>query len=122
MTTLHSDQRLRRRNFKKTYTSILKDKKSVANFSTDTTQGVVPLSIQFTSLSQDATEWYWDFGDGTNSTEKNPMHTYSSAGTYIVKLTVSNEYGTDSKSSSITASLQPANASTYPSGNSDYYQ
>jgi type 1 glutamine amidotransferase len=30
----------------------------------------------------------WDFGDGTSSTESNPSHTYSSAGTKAAKLTV----------------------------------
>ncbi|HEY6979242.1 MAG TPA: PKD domain-containing protein [Chitinophagaceae bacterium] len=29
---------------------------------------------------------YWDFGDGTTSTDKYPQHTYSNKGTYLVKL------------------------------------
>ena len=34
--------------------------------------------------------WLWEFGDGTTSTLKNPgAHTYATAGTYIVKLTIS---------------------------------
>ncbi len=36
------------------------------------------------------TNWLWDFGDGTTSTQQNPTHTYSSTGTgfYSVCLTV----------------------------------
>ena len=30
--------------------------------------------------------WNWNFGDGTNSTEQNPVHTYSKAGNYTVNL------------------------------------
>lgn len=32
--------------------------------------------------------WYWDFGDGFSSTETNPSHQFSQAGTYQVCLTV----------------------------------
>ncbi|MCB0544301.1 MAG: PKD domain-containing protein [Saprospiraceae bacterium] len=32
--------------------------------------------------------WIWDFGDGVTSTEQNPAHTFASAGTYVVCLTV----------------------------------
>ncbi|MCO5382284.1 MAG: PGF-pre-PGF domain-containing protein [Methanosarcina barkeri] len=69
----------------------------VADFDADTTSGSAPLSVQFTDLSQNANEWKWDFGDGANSTEQNPMHNYSTAGTYNVNLTVSNENETASK-------------------------
>lgn len=40
--------------------------------------------------SKDITSWLWNFGDGTTSTEQNPSHTYTSAGTYTVSLTVNN--------------------------------
>lgn len=35
----------------------------------------------------------WDFGDGTFSTEQTPVHAYTSAGTYIISLTVDQYYG-----------------------------
>ena len=79
----------------------------VADFSTGVTSGTVPLTVQFTDLSQNAESRSWNFGDGTNSTEQNPHHTYASAGNYTVKLTVSNEDGTDSKFATITVSEQP---------------
>jgi PKD repeat protein len=53
----------------------------------------VPVTVQFTDRSTGSPEsWAWDFGDGdtTNATEQNPIHTYQSAGTYSVRLTVAN--------------------------------
>lgn len=38
----------------------------------------------------------WDFGDGNTSTQLNPTHVYSTAGTYTVCLTVTDSCGTDS--------------------------
>lgn len=52
-------------------------------------------TIDFTDTSTGATEWLWDFGDGTTSVEQNPSHTYNVAGEYQVTLTVSNEWGSD---------------------------
>ncbi|WP_052712628.1 PKD domain-containing protein [Methanosarcina barkeri] len=70
----------------------------VANFSTNVSEGYAPLVVQFNDSSKNATGWHWDFGDGANSTEKNPMHIYTVAGTYTVNLTASNEYGMNSTS------------------------
>jgi PGF-pre-PGF domain-containing protein len=73
----------------------------VADFSMSPMQGIAPLAVQFTDLSQNAASRSWDFGDGTNSTEQNPVHTYSTAGNYIAKLTVSNKNDTVSKVATI---------------------
>ncbi len=40
--------------------------------------------------------FYWDFDDGTTSTQRNPRHAYASAGEYFVKLIVTNGCGSDS--------------------------
>jgi Zn-dependent metalloprotease len=50
--------------------------------------------------------WYWEFGDGTTANVRNPVHTYAKNGTYSVKLTVNNAYGSNSitKQSYITIS------------------
>ena len=43
---------------------------------------------QLTNLSSDnAKTFEWNFGDGSTSTERNPMHSYAEAGTYTVRLT-----------------------------------
>ena len=48
-------------------------------------------TVFFTDLSTgDVSAWYWDFGDGTTSTEQNPSHTYGELTTYWVCLTVTN--------------------------------
>lgn len=62
-----------------------------ANFNSNLTSGNTPLTVQFNDLSTgNPAAWYWDFGDGTNSTDKNPIHTYSETGSYSVTLNVSN--------------------------------
>jgi PKD repeat protein len=43
------------------------------------------------------TEWLWNFGDGTSSTEPNPIHTYSLSGDYPVTLDVTGPCGSDTK-------------------------
>ena len=53
------------------------------------------LTVNFTDQSQYPGNYYWDFGDGTNSSIQNPIHTYSSNGTYTVELIVDNSCGID---------------------------
>lgn len=76
----------------------------VANFSTNATSGHPPLSVQFTDLSENETEKNWDFeSDGNiDSTDENPVHTFTEPGTYTVNLTAGNENGTASKNYIIT--------------------
>jgi PGF-pre-PGF domain-containing protein len=74
-----------------------------ANFNTNVTSGLVPLTVQFTDLSQNATSISWDFGDGASSADQNTTHTYSAAGNYTVTLTASNVNGTATKTVVITA-------------------
>jgi len=53
-------------------------------------------SIRFTDLSYfDPQTWYWDFGDGQNSSEQHPFHDFD-PGIYHVCLTVSNAFASDS--------------------------
>ena len=37
--------------------------------------------------------WHWDFGDGTTSTEQNPMHAYARAGEFTVILDIEGPAG-----------------------------
>lgn len=71
-----------------------------AAFSADVTAGDPPLTVQFTDLSTQGdapiSSWHWQFGDGQESVQQNPSHTYP-AGTYTVTLTVGNGIGEDSE-------------------------
>ncbi|MCF8370239.1 MAG: PKD domain-containing protein [Bacteroidales bacterium] len=70
----------------------------LAGFSATPQTGIIPINVKFTDESQNnPVSWLWDFGDGSASTEQNPVHTYSNAGKYTVVLTVVNSYGTDSE-------------------------
>lgn len=51
----------------------------------------IALTYQFEDESGgNPDSWYWDFGDGTYSTEQNPVHTFDATGEYQVCLTISN--------------------------------
>lgn len=61
----------------------------IADFSADNRYFCTsPAGVQFTNLSTNATIYQWDFGDNTTSNLQNPTHTYTSVGTYTVKLIV----------------------------------
>ena len=54
--------------------------------------------------------WSWDFGDGNTSTEQNPIHTYTSGGTFNVCLTASNSTGSNTACQEVEVFLPPAAA------------
>jgi PKD repeat protein len=50
--------------------------------------GGAPLIVNFTDATvHNPTSWLWQFDDGTTSTEQNPMHIFTLAGSYDVALT-----------------------------------
>lgn len=65
------------------------------------------LTYNFNGLLSDADSYTWDFGDGNQSTEQNPSHTYSAEGTYTVTFTVQNECGEESSSQQVIVLLPP---------------
>jgi PKD repeat protein len=71
----------------------------VANFVVSPSTGSAPLTVQFTNMSTGALpiSYQWDFwNDGTvDSTATNPTNVYP-LGTYSVKLTATNSYGSHS--------------------------
>ena len=70
------------------------------------------LVATFTDTSDgQPTAWLWDFGDGTTSIVQSPRHTYP-AGRYTVRLTVSNDGGSDHTSRRLTV-IQPPPDRTY---------
>jgi PKD repeat protein len=75
------------------------DSKPKADFYATPTSGTAPLTVNFYDNSthyDNITQWFWSFGDGTNSTQQNPTHNYTEPGTYNVTLTVTEEDGDNS--------------------------
>ena len=67
--------------------------KPVAAFSADTLS-CTSEPINFTNSSSGPSLTYlWNFGDGTTSTQKNPVHLYTVEGIYSVSLSVDDKYG-----------------------------
>lgn len=66
-----------------------------ASFASDVTY-TCSGTVNFTDLSTNLPYgWGWDFGDGNTSVQQNPIHTYSSDGTYTVTLVATNQFGSD---------------------------
>ena len=75
-------------------------RRPIAHAAVDKDNGPVPLAVQFSSAGSVDPEgtsltYAWDFdGNGTtDSTAANPTHTYTTAGNYNVKLTVTDQAG-----------------------------
>jgi PKD repeat protein len=67
---------------------------SKTDFSGTPLTGQAPLNVSFTDTSTHSpTSWAWTFGDGGTSTQRNPVHTYRSNGTYTVELTATGTGG-----------------------------
>ncbi|HEV7810068.1 MAG TPA: carboxypeptidase regulatory-like domain-containing protein [Candidatus Limnocylindrales bacterium] len=81
----------------------------VAAFTVTPSSGPAPLSVKVadTSTGSPAT-WLWDFGDTSTSTLTAPAaHVYSTPGTYVISLKVTNTNGTSTTSHSVTATSGP---------------
>jgi PKD repeat protein/subtilisin family serine protease len=65
------------------------------NFVGGPTNGVLPLTVNFTNFSVAATNFVWNFGDGQTSTNVNPSHVYTNAGSYTVSLSAHNAVATN---------------------------
>ncbi|MDD5503145.1 MAG: PKD domain-containing protein [Candidatus Thermoplasmatota archaeon] len=75
----------------------LKESGIETNFTYSPASPVIGDQVKFTDTSSAANAtisgWLWEFGDGKNSTEQNPTHTYSTAGKYDVTLAVTDNNG-----------------------------
>ncbi len=67
----------------------------VADARANPTSGPAPLEVAFEGIGNDpdggTVSYSWDFGDGSSSNEQNPVHTYTTAGTYDAVLTVTDD-------------------------------
>jgi len=78
------------------YISIEENILPVADFNADLTKVFVGDWIQFEfngTYGNEPNEFYWDFGDGTTSSEENPSHRYFDTGNYNVSLRITDING-----------------------------
>jgi len=64
-----------------------------AGFTADHPTGCAPQVVNFTNSSSGAASYYWDFGNGYTSILTNPSTSYTSTGTYTVKLVATSSTG-----------------------------
>ena len=88
--------------------------KPTADFNSDVTLGVAPLTVQFTDLSIPGSSpiaaWHWLFGDGEESTAQNPSHVYADYGTCNVSLEVTTAAGNSTELKLNFITVTPPNA------------
>lgn len=65
------------------------------------------LTASFANNSAGAVTYLWDFGDGSNSTEANPVHDYATDGVYTVKLIATNAEGSNAAVRTVQAGATP---------------
>jgi PKD repeat protein len=72
-------------------------------------------TVTFENNSVNATSYFWNFGDLTTSTLKDPTHVYATPGTYTVELTASNGSAIDTAKRVVTVQAPPS-AAVHASG------
>jgi len=70
-----------------------------ASFSADPSNPEVGQSVYFNNDSRNAVSYEWDFGDGTNSSAKNPTHIFTGTGPVVVKLSAFSKNHIEDKAS-----------------------
>ncbi|MCK5739827.1 PKD domain-containing protein, partial [bacterium] len=55
---------------------------ATVGFTADIQTGIGPLTVQFQNTSTNSEDFLWDFGDGSTSREKNPIHSYGTQKKY----------------------------------------
>ncbi len=59
------------------------------------------LSVAFTNTSQNATSYFWDFGEGTSDTTDSPVHIFQTTGAFQVQLIAGNTCASDTTQAEI---------------------
>jgi PKD repeat protein len=82
-----------------------------ASASASPTSGPGPLAVSFSSAGSvdsdgTVTSYSWTFGDGSSSSAANPAHTYTSEGTYVATLIVTDNGGLSS-TAAVTITVTP---------------
>ncbi len=88
-------------------TSLISVFKPVVSFTVTGTSVCARASTHFTNTSPTAVSAYWSFGDGFTSTDLSPDHAYAAAGTYNLKMVVTDAMGCVSDTSRRTMVVNP---------------
>lgn len=64
--------------------------------------------VNFTNASTNATDYFWDFGDGQTSDAENPDHTFVQSGDYTVTLIAINDCDSSTFSQNVNLNVQPS--------------
>ena len=84
------------------YITVTAPHKPIAQFTGSPTSGMAPLTVQFSDQSTNSpTSWTWEYRKGYGgwtqfSSEQNPSYSFTSTGTYSIRLTAANAGGSDS--------------------------
>ena len=81
-----------------------------ASFTKSVASTCIGSNVTFTNTSLPLGTTTWNFGDGNTSTAQNPTHAYTSAGTYTVKLVVTNGSCSDSTTQTIVVNNPPTSS------------
>jgi PKD repeat protein len=76
-------------------------------------------TFAFAATGTDGVSWLWNFGDGTTSTDQNPVHSYSEIGEYEIVLTVTSVDGCIAIKQSIVGPV--TGMESFPNGNLSVY-
>ena len=66
---------------------------ALADFSRSVSEGCGPTKVAFTNLSENAIDYKWNFGDGIESNQMNPVYLFNQPGKWIVQLEATDYYG-----------------------------
>jgi PKD repeat protein len=85
------------------------------------------LTVTFNPQDTSSLSYWWDFGDGSFSNLRNPVHTYPASGTYTVCFSAYNDCGGDTLCQTIFVSglWMPENSGEfvlYPNPGSDFFR
>lgn len=81
--------------YRNDYINVTQD--PLVDYTADPTTGSAPLTVNFTNMSTNATEYQWSFpgAEPSSSTDENPTVVYNNPGTYNVNLIGSSDFGFD---------------------------
>lgn len=66
---------------------------ALADFRMSVSEGCGPIKVAFTNHSENAIDFKWNFGDGIESNQMNPVYLFNQPGKWIVQLEARDYYG-----------------------------